>query len=422
MMLSQERIGRAEESTVLGVLTESSSALSLKIISLLTLILVQRPCSKCVRRRREDSCIDVRHKKSGRPRLRKDAHVRSGPIPPSHPSNVSPEPSGGVCSPGGVIRPLLLDGSYQTNQLFRGSEISDSNSCLAKQNEREPSPNAKRHNTPPPSMPDSLQPVAHLTMDLGFIKASAAFWDAVGLSNMTGRNLRDVVLPTEIEKVAQIQRYFNSQQKGREPNYMPSITSRGPHGVQKLGFTVEALRFPLYFHSLAFMGANGYARPAAIRAVLANEGSFCFLVLLLDIVPRQLRASHAQKAPGLQAGVPCKRPSPEKVFAQCAPSDPIQNHPSGGVRPADLVPYHYRGLKSYIEYDSNYVGRPYEAAMGRQPYGGHLHPATQEASAERSAPQLRQSSQPAPRQCPSEQTPHSGVRSGRVDIRDLINI
>ncbi|KHN98079.1 C6 zinc finger domain-containing protein [Metarhizium album ARSEF 1941] len=112
------------------------------------------------------------------------------------------------------------------------------------------------------------EPVAYLNMSLEFVKGSATFWDAAGLPNMAGRNLGEVVLPAELEKVSQIQTHFNSEQKRREPNYLPPILGHGSQSIYRLGFTVEDFgRFPLNFHDhLAFVGANGYARPMAVRA------------------------------------------------------------------------------------------------------------------------------------------------------------
>lgn len=43
---------------------------------MLTAALAQRPCSRCISNNKADSCVDVQHKKRGRPRLRDDRESR----------------------------------------------------------------------------------------------------------------------------------------------------------------------------------------------------------------------------------------------------------------------------------------------------------------------------------------------------------
>lgn len=174
-------------------------------------------------------------------------------------------------------------------------------------------------------------------MSLDFIKGSMPFWDTLGLPNMAGRSLGDIVLPAELEKISAIHSYFNNEQRRREPNYLPPILGRGSQSIQGLGFAMEDFgRFPLSFQDhLAFVGAGRFARSLAIRAGLAKEGSFYFIVLLLTLPTRPPPPQHAQHAPsvmnaqGGRARLPYQRMSPETMFAQRIPFDPVKARPGG---------------------------------------------------------------------------------------------
>lgn len=344
---------------------------------------------------------------------------------PRRPLSIYPSSSAG---------PPLFDDPYQRNPSFRPSEISSSTTSFSTRHaERASSSDSNSYNTPLSATPGSLEAVAYLTMGLEFVKGSMAFWDAVGLPNMAGRHLEDVVLPAELEKVSQIQAHFNGEQKRREPNYLPPILGHGSQSIQGLGFTVEDFgRFPLNFHDhLAFVGANGYARPMTFRAGLAKEGSFYFIILLLVMPPRPPQVSPTPNAPSPQTGLHYKQHSPEAMFAQRTPFDPIRNRPSESPRPTNLAPEqsnHPGRPLSFIEHGTSQIGRPYEAAMERPVYGARPYQISQhESTGQQHAAGPQQGFQLPPIRSQSDRTPPSaaawnrGERSSRVDIGGLID-
>ncbi|EFY93417.1 C6 zinc finger domain-containing protein [Metarhizium acridum CQMa 102] len=391
----------------------------------------QRPCSRCMSNGKEDSCVDVQHKKRGRPRLRDDRDARFDPLRPPHSQDVSPRRPLSIYPSTGT-GPPLFDDPYQRHPSFRQPEISTGNSFSARPGERASSSDSNSYNTSLSATPGSSEPVAYLTMALEFVKGSVSFWDAAGLPNMAGRNLGDVVLPAELEKVSQIQSHFNSEQKRREPNYLPPILGTGSQSIQGLGFTIEDFgRFPLNFHDhMAFVGANGYARPMAIRAGLAKEGSFYFIVLLLNIPPRQPPIPPTAILPRAQSNLPYKRPNPEILFTQRPPFDPIRNRSSENFHTASLAaePSNPRRPAGLVEQGSNQAGRQYEGAMERQPYTGRSYPTTQQEAAGQNYTSLQQGFRLPPIRSRTERptlrepaTWNRGERSSRVDIGVLID-
>ncbi|TWU76576.1 hypothetical protein ED733_007943 [Metarhizium rileyi] len=390
----------------------------------------QRPCSRCTSNGKEDACVDVQHKKRGRPRLRDDRDARFDSLRPSHSQDMSPRRSLNIYPSSGTGTPLFED-PYQRPPAFRHCEISASNSFSTRPGERASSSDSNSYNNSVSVTPGSPEPVAYLTMGLEFVKGSVAFWDAVGLPNMAGRNLGDVVLPAELEKVSQIRSHFNNEQRRREPNYLPPILGRGSQSIHGLGLTMEDFgRFPLSFHDhLAFVGANGYARPMAIRAGLAKEGSCYFIVLLLNMLPRQPQISPSPIPPGAQSSQPYKRPSPERIFSQRPTFDPVRNRSSQSPHPAgfSVEPPSRSGRSAgFIEQDSNQAGRQYEETIEKRPYVGREFSATQAELIGQSTSQ--QSFQLPPIRPRTGQMPPGGSatwnrseRSSRVDIGVLID-
>lgn len=297
----------------------------------------QRPCSRCISNGKEDACVDVQHKKRGRPRLRDDrdtrfenirqTHAHSRDMSPRRPVDIHPSSGPGP-----------FDEHYQRHASSRASGIASAGrGYSARSGESAPSSNANSYNSPLSASSGSQEPVAYLNMSLDFIKGSMPFWDTLGLPNMAGRSLGDIVLPAELEKISAIHSYFNNEQRRREPNYLPPILGRGSQSIQGLGFAMEDFgRFPLSFQDhLAFVGAGRFARSLAIRAGLAKEGSFYFIVLLLTLPTRPPPPQHAQHAPsvmnaqGGRARLPYQRMSPETMFAQRIPFDPVKARPGG---------------------------------------------------------------------------------------------
>lgn len=290
--------------------------------------------------------MDVQHKKRGRPRLRDDRDTRFENIRQTHghPRDMSPRRPVDI-HPSGGSGPL--DDHYQRHQPFRAVDIATSGGFpAARSNEPVTSSDLNSYHTHLSAITGSSEPVAYLNMSLDFLKGSASFWDILGLPNMAGSNLGDVVLPAELEKVAAIHSYFNNEQRRREPNYLPPIMDRGSQSIHGLGFGTEDFgRFQLSFQDrLVFVGAGRFARPIHISAGLAKEESFYFVVLLLTLDPRQAPRQHmspgtmfAQRGPGPGPFGPIRVHRAETVDAATV----HRGHPSSAEssRPPNLA-YH----------------------------------------------------------------------------------
>lgn len=140
---------------------------------------------------------------------------------------------------------------------------------------------------PTPMTARTTEPIAYLNMDLEFVKASLVFLDTVGLSNLTGRKLSDVVSVTDVDKVNALRNHLFNEQRGKEPNYLPPILGRVDQAIQRLGLTTEdVLRLRLDHHDYLAFACGTYVRPCALRVGLFKEGSFYFVAILLSLPPR----------------------------------------------------------------------------------------------------------------------------------------
>lgn len=241
----------------------------------------QRPCSRCLSNGKEDACVDVQHKKRGRPRLRDDRDARYDPLRPPHYPDLSLRRPLGAYTPG----PQGSDDMIHRQQSYRQLETPTS-ATLPPRQFVERAPDGSVY-SPPPLPAGYPEPVAYLTMGMDFGKASPTFLDAIGAVSVTGRKLSEVAAGTEADKIFGMQNRLLGEQKRREPNYLPPILGLGP-AFQGMGFgTEEIARFPLNVQDqLAFVGPDGYARQYPLRMGLGKEGSFFFVVMLLSVPPR----------------------------------------------------------------------------------------------------------------------------------------
>lgn len=393
----------------------------------------QRPCSRCISNGKEDSCVDVQHKKRGRPRLRDDRDARFDSLMPSHSQDGSPRRPLSIYPSAGT-GPSSFDDHYQRRHSFRSSDGRLGTTFPFKQPERESSLESNSYTTPfsnPP--PGNPEPVAYLTLGLEFIKASVPFLDAIGTITVTGRQLSDFVLPAEAEKVSKIVEHVNHQQRRREPNYLPPIMGNGSHTIHNLGFTVDDFgRFPLDVHDqLSFVAANGYTRLHPLRAGLAKESSFYFVILLLTNPQSHIRPAPLHHLPTPQSTIPYKRPSPEAAFSQRISFDPVRHHSNKNPLQQN-IPTESQNTQGYHSTLGNLgnslANRPYDQYTERQAYAGPQYQSSSRATAGSTPPVLPPNFQLPPiRAQPDRRQSTDGVswtrtdRSSRVDIQGLID-
>ena len=137
----------------------------------------------------------------------------------------------------------------------------------------------------------SDEPVAFLTIDLEFSKASTSFLNALGRTSVMGLKLINVLVAEERAKASKLQQQAQEEQTRKEPTYLPPIfNERSETVIQSLGFTSEELsRYSLpWLDTFTFLGDDGQARQYPIRAGLATRNSIYFVVLFLIRMPRTL--------------------------------------------------------------------------------------------------------------------------------------
>ncbi|KAG7134080.1 hypothetical protein HYQ45_007895 [Verticillium longisporum] len=92
---------------------------------------------------------------------------------------------------------------------------------------------------PPLAIPSSAaEPVAFLNLDMEVVKASPTFMDAIGISDIRGRALFDLVTPSERTKVQGHQLVLQEERSRKDPMYLPPI-----FGKQEEERVFETLRF-----------------------------------------------------------------------------------------------------------------------------------------------------------------------------------
>ncbi|POR35930.1 Uncharacterized protein TPAR_03875, partial [Tolypocladium paradoxum] len=287
----------------------------------LTNATAQRPCSRCLSNGKEDACVDVQHKKRGRPRLRDDRDARYDPLRlPQYP-DISLRRPLGVYGPGDP-GDQGFDDPLQRHQIYRPLEAPISGTLPLRQFER--ASDARGYGATPLAA-TRPEPAAYLTMGMEFSKASPTFLDAIGAVSVTGRRLGDVVVNTEAERIFNIQNHLAGEQKRREPNYLPPILGHGGPVIQGLGFGAgDVTRFPLNIQEqLTFIGPDGYPRQHLLRMGLGKEGSVYFVVMLLSLQHRYPHPHPSSQTRHPPAPLYHTSPSSQPQFA---PRTPVSAH------------------------------------------------------------------------------------------------
>ncbi|RFU32881.1 hypothetical protein B7463_g3451, partial [Scytalidium lignicola] len=297
-----------------------------------------RPCSRCMSNGKEDTCVDVQHKKRGRPRLRDEREPRyEGSGYPPGPSDAS------------MRRPLSLYSvnEAQMQQGFADGQGSGPYRVLKSQGGGpivpryfdQASPGDTGMYSAPGTVASNARPLsgrepalAYLTMDLQIAKSTPAFGQALGGQSVVGRPFHDLVSPADRDKAFRLQRVFEDERREREPSYLPPIYLKFEEDrvIQSVGFGPEDVaQFrtdrPEVF---TFQGPDGQQRTFQVHFGLAKKESTYFVVLVLH-VPATPQAYHQPV------------PSP---FSR----DPYSREPQYGYQTAQQVYPPNPGVSPYI--------------------------------------------------------------------------
>ncbi|KAK0643633.1 hypothetical protein B0T16DRAFT_186847 [Cercophora newfieldiana] len=224
----------------------------------------QRPCSRCMTNGKEDLCIDVQHKKRGRPRLRDDGpRFGSGSDAMRRPMGQSLYgPGSSMAEP---IAPRFSDRALASDANIFPAPLSI-----------------------PPRAPElrTSEPAAFLTVDFEFGNASTAFLDAVARPSVKGMRLADLVAASDRDKVSGLQRQVQDERQRKDPTYLPPMFGRenAERVMQRLGFSSDELsRYaPDWPDHLNFLGQDGQPRQLSFRMALAKVESVYIVLLWLN--------------------------------------------------------------------------------------------------------------------------------------------
>lgn len=330
--------------------------------------IAQRPCSRCLSNGKEDACVDVQHKKRGRPRLRDEREPRyDGMVAPSY------------GPPESLRRPLSLYGPETAMAAPFGDPLHRTSSyrVLKSQGGGMGGPIAPRYpehqppadtniyggSLPPtPRMPPSPEPIcAYLTMEMQVAKATKVFEETIGVQPVTSRKLHDIVSPADRDKVFRLQRIFEDERRVREPNYLPPIYLKYEEDrvIQSVGFGPEEVnQFRLdRSEMITFQALDGQQRTFQIRFGLAKKESTYFVIVVIS-VPTTPQTFHQPTSSPYSRDAYPRDPQygyqPQPVYQSSHPSASFMQNPPFGESQSNVTAYRTPGsLGSTISAPAN---------------------------------------------------------------------
>lgn len=264
----------------------------------------QRPCSRCTSNGKEDTCVDVQHKKRGRPRLRDERESRYDNMGPGYPH----PPEASMRRPVSFYGPIAGPSESPIGTPF-GDSLQRSGSYRVLKSQG-PGPGHMGGPIAPRYIDQALQEAnvygsvqsvprmiaqepmcAYLNMDMQFVRATQSFAETVGIQAIVPRKLQDVVVPMDLEKVIRQQRSLDEERRQKEPNYLPPIYLKVEEEriIQSIGFGPEEMgqvRIDRQ-ETLTFQGPDGPPRSFQVRLGLGKRESTYFVVLILQLQPPQ---------------------------------------------------------------------------------------------------------------------------------------
>ncbi|KAL2070473.1 hypothetical protein VTL71DRAFT_13499 [Oculimacula yallundae] len=321
----------------------------------------QRPCSRCTSNGKEDSCIDVQHKKRGRPRLRDERESRyeiigAGYPPPADPSMRRPLSMYAPTEPSPFGQDILhRSGSYRVLKSQGGGPMGGSQVGSRFLEHASPA-DVNMYGAPmPPTQriqPSHEPPCAYLTMDMQFSKTTQSFGETIGVQHIQSRRLQDLVSLNDRDKIARLQRIFEDERREREPNYLPPIylaKFEEDHVIQSVGFSQDDIGMVRTDRQemFTFQAPDGQQRTFQVRLGLAKRGSTYFIILLLVLpaTPQPFNQPSTSPYPrdtfsrDSQYGFP----TPQQGYQQTPGASPYGSNPSFGDPRGEMAAYRTPG-------------------------------------------------------------------------------
>lgn len=284
----------------------------------------QRPCSRCVTHGKEDTCVDVRHKKRGRPRLRDDRESRMEAARFPHGPESGARRSSNI-RPASMGQSLFYNSPGSAAASAPGSEFTSPETPGHRYLPRVFSADAS-YRAEVQSLQPVEEPVVYMRTNMEIVKASASFSEAIGVAGFAGRRIIDMVAPETSETMMELCNALNTEQKRREPTYLPPIFDKGEEAARALSFAPEMVSRIEFNHSAyaTFRAHDGQPRSYPIRIGLVKEGSFFFIAVLLSVqsrllyqpaAPQPRHAGHTLPRASLMYGTPTPMDAAHRRFS-----------------------------------------------------------------------------------------------------------
>ncbi|KAI1174631.1 hypothetical protein F4777DRAFT_377603 [Nemania sp. FL0916] len=402
----------------------------------------QRPCSRCMSNGKEDACVDVQHKKRGRPRLRDDREPRFDAGRFAHPPDPNIRRPISLYTPPSAP-PAPFDDALRRSQSYRVLKSQPNEGAPPRFIEHGSATDANVFPAPLSMSTQAPEPVAFLTIaDLEVVAASTTFIQATTSNSQSmmgfrappiiGRKLADMITPLERDRVVTLCRTLQNEQVSKEPNYLPPIYGRDEEErvIKSQSFSQESIsRYQLdRSEILTFVAADGQSWRHSFRFGLAKDDSIYFVVLLLTSAGRSF--PHLPPSPRSRDITYSYQPPPfaqlTPVSASFDPSRPRLTDPpreSGFVArhsdvPSQLVSSLSSGMSPNIpSYSASASGRgEHPGGLAHQIPRSELSLTRPVQQAEYQLPPIRSQQQPVS----ADTTWQRDDRTSRVDIGGLI--
>lgn len=234
---------------------------------------------------KEDACVDVRHKKRGRPRLRDDHRGGGFDSRLGQVQDQSIRRPMSMYTPQGPIN-SGYDDSLRRTQSYRVLKSQPPEPLAPRFLEGGSVSGANLYHAPLSISTVPPEPAVFLTMDLEIARASTTFADAVGRPIPHGLRITDMLVSGDRERMIGLQRQMQDEQARREPNYLPPmyVKQEEEKVFRALGFSREEIAgYSLErLDNLRFGDHAGQPRSLPVRLGLAKRGSIYFIVIVLD--------------------------------------------------------------------------------------------------------------------------------------------
>lgn len=262
----------------------------------------KRPCNRCVQTGKEASCVDVQHKKRGRPRLREEDNVREMAFGTEDPhSELYSGQAGGLSDPHSGRRrsKTYRELRSQPETPFVDQRPRTSDPAFSQQQYMQGA--TAYHVSPPTTHFVNLDiPTALLTPDFVVAQHNRAFIDALSLSfTVRAQGLVDLVVTAEKQRIQRLQSIMRAEL--REAAHSSLMRGgQSSHGsmpsIEHLDIARATAGFRTRSEYWTFRLPQEQSRGFPISISLAKEGAH-FVVLTLV---QSTSTMHAVQSPPLQ--------------------------------------------------------------------------------------------------------------------------